>query len=68
MEQSKFSAEYCRELKPLCDTCAHRSDVSHGICLAYPKGIPMEILTGEWDHHKSCKGDHGIRFLAKESK
>lgn len=68
MEQSKFSAEYCRLLNPLCDTCAHRSDIDLGICLAYPKGIPTEILLGEWDHHKACKGDHGVHFLAKASK
>tara|TARA_R110000751_G_scaffold49954_2_gene110826 strand:+ start:387 stop:509 length:123 start_codon:yes stop_codon:yes gene_type:complete len=25
-------------------------------------GIPDEILTGEHDHNKPFKGDHGIRF------
>jgi len=33
-------------------------------CAAYPKRdtIPEEILTGEFDHHKPYKGDHGIQF------
>jgi hypothetical protein len=35
-------------------------------CLAYPTGIPEEILTGEVDHSEPQEGDHDIQF--KEAK
>lgn len=31
-------------------------------CRAFPDGIPDEIWTGENDHTKPYKGDHGIQF------
>lgn len=31
-------------------------------CKAFPEGVPGEILTGEFDHHKPYEGDHGIQF------
>ena len=37
-------------------------------CDAFPKGIPKEIYTGEFDHTKELKGDNGIRFLSHEDK
>jgi hypothetical protein len=30
--------------------------------LAFPSGIPAEIITGAFDHTKEYPGDRGIRF------
>lgn len=60
----KFAADFARIIKPACDTCKHRSQVLPGICLAFPEGIPYEILVGENDHTALVKGDHGIRYEA----
>lgn len=47
---------------PPCATCKHRSKKAPGYCLAFPDGIPEEILTGKNDHTKPFKGDHGIQY------
>lgn len=31
-------------------------------CSAFPKGIPKEIVNGEWDHHTSTGTDNGVTF------
>jgi len=33
-------------------------------CKAFPDGIPVEILTGGFDHSEAFAGDNGIRFEA----
>lgn len=58
----KFYADDVQEVHPACDTCMHRSKIVLGICLAFPKGIPLEILNGSNDHTKPVAGDHGIRY------
>lgn len=47
---------------PPCATCKHRSQKAPGFCLAFPKGIPAEILQGKNDHKEPFKGDHGIQY------
>ena len=43
-----------------CPNCKHY--LGRLNCAAFPEGIPIEILTGEYDHTKSHEGDDGIIF------
>ena len=46
-----------------CFNCEHLfSDAEVLRCLAFPSGIPAEIITGAFDHTKEYPGDNGIRF------
>ena len=45
---------------PQCDYCRHYRE--HQKCDAFPDGIPMDILTNKFDHHKPHEDDHGIQF------
>lgn len=47
---------------PICDGCRHRILHPHRTCAAFPNGIPMRIWLGERDHHRTYRGDQGIRF------
>jgi hypothetical protein len=52
---------------PICATRVHRflsSEVN--ACMAFPKGIPKDILDGKADHHCPYHGDNGIRFEPAE--
>jgi len=66
MPEGKFAAEHIVGIKPLCDTCDHRSKVASNLCLAFPEGIPFDILIGKVDHHKPVKGDGGITYQEKK--
>ncbi|HPE80109.1 MAG TPA: hypothetical protein PKZ35_08855 [Gammaproteobacteria bacterium] len=48
-----------------CINCVYRVD-SDGAnvptCLAFPDGIPVVILLGEFDHRRPYPGDHGFRY------
>jgi hypothetical protein len=44
-----------------CISCKHYN--LGGSCDAFPEGIPLEIITGGFDHHNSYPGDHGIQYL-----
>jgi hypothetical protein len=46
----------------LIDGSARLEDDHINYCKAFPFGIPHVILSGEHDHRKPYKGDHGIRF------
>ena len=43
-----------------CILCAHYQ--LNLECDAFPKGIPVKILTGDHDHSQPYPGDNGIRF------
>jgi hypothetical protein len=54
---------------PLCYDCLHyhykqnkSKDIKERTCDAFKKGIPVEIMFSEHDHHKPFKGDGGIVY------
>lgn len=48
---------------PICYECKHFNENPEVLtCTAFPDGIPFEIITSEFDHHKPYPGDHGIQF------
>jgi len=66
MPEGKFAAEHIVGIKPLCDTCDHRSKSVPSFCLAFPGGIPFDILIGKVDHKKPVKGDSGITYQERK--
>jgi len=61
----KRSIRVAPEAKGICEKCKHVSDDGDS-CKAFPDGIPLSILIGEFDHRKPYKSDNGIRFAAKK--
>lgn len=49
----------------LCQACT-RFD-SSGVCEAFPRGIPTEIVVYGADHRAPLTGDHGITFEQRET-
>jgi hypothetical protein len=50
---------------PQCYFCLHY--IGARVCDAFDV-IPLDIRVNKVDHHKTYKGDHGIRFAAIETK
>ena len=49
--------------EPICTKCSFfKPDLNNWHCDAFPKGIPEEIINGEFDHTKPYAGDHGIQY------
>lgn len=52
---------------PRCALCSRfhseNLDLDRYVCDAFPGGIPGKILTGDVDHSKPYKGDHGLQYL-----
>ncbi len=51
-----------------CLNCVHLLDAGDGPlnCLAFPEGIPEEIITGKTDHSKPYPGDMGFMYTSIE--
>jgi hypothetical protein len=46
-----------------CRICIHFLNTKDiACCIAFPNGIPIDILTGSFDHRNAYKNDNGIRF------
>jgi hypothetical protein len=51
--------------RSLCTMCVHKSndeETDQPICLAFPQGIPDEIVRLGFDHREEYPGDGGVRF------
>lgn len=49
------------DMSTQCLSCKHFRDTPI-TCNAYPKGIPLKIITGNFDHTKPFKGDNNIQY------
>jgi len=47
-----------------CEGC--KNYLSGLACVAFPDGIPDDILSGEFDHTQPHEGDNGIRYEPKK--
>lgn len=47
-----------------CDRCIFRSP-GRTACVAFPWGIPAEMLEGRFDHTQPHPGDGGFRFVPR---
>ena len=60
-------------ISPQCAKCKHLYDgpgVINGkkwACVAFPEGIPLELVLGARSHTRLYKGDGGIRFEEVEA-
>ena len=61
----KFVSEHLTITRPQCLDCSHQDSEDPFRCLAFPKGIPNDILENRADHRNSYLGDEGIRFSKK---
>lgn len=49
---------------PICYDCSREFDPETMTCLAFPAGIPIDILHSRADHRRPFAGDNGVQFEA----
>lgn len=50
-------------LPPICLKCKHYTPSNNSVvCIAFPDGIPIEILINQHDHREPYPGDNGIQY------
>jgi len=63
MRSEKFTASYVTWHTPFCLTCKLREQSpAPRFCLAFPEGIPTDVLIGKADHTNPLKGDNGLQY------
>jgi len=45
-----------------CTSCLFKM-AGKPVCVAFPRGIPADIIAGRFDHIQPHEGDGGIRFV-----
>lgn len=58
---------YMQEIEIDCTTCIHRDSQGSLTCKAFPKGIPIGILSG-YPHQIPFEGDNGILYVRDAAK
>lgn len=53
------------EPQGICHRCTHRRRAFPATCDAFPDGIPIQILIGDFIHTTPYPGDKGITFRLK---
>lgn len=48
------------DFEPLCATCGWGAGFQDNTCIAFPSGIPQEILEGSFDHHAPWPGGEEV--------
>jgi hypothetical protein len=59
----RFLIDDANITSPLCHSCRYWINDTL-TCAAFPEGIPIPVLTNEWDHRHPLDGDHGIQYAA----
>ena len=65
VRKSRFGSDISELNLAPCLTCARKSPFGPS-CAAFPRGIPLAILTGENDHRLPVEGDQGLRYVKEE--
>lgn len=63
-DKEKFIGE-ALFFKNSCSVCKNQNPYRLNCCMAFPDGIPKDILSGKVSHEDAVDGDHGIRFEPK---
>lgn len=51
------------EFQGICHTCVRRRGVL--TCSAFPNGIPVKILKGDFNHTQPFPGDNGLQYVKR---
>jgi hypothetical protein len=67
--RDRIVAGWITTMSNQCSRCVFEFPDARGrTCVAFPSGIPAEIVDGRFDHTKAYVGDGGIRFVPRLDK